>query len=62
MSEEEKNPAGVRKLKELILYQENSVVSREIVSKETGTVTLFAFDCDRGTDLLSHSSPCSRNL
>jgi quercetin dioxygenase-like cupin family protein len=42
-------------LKELIEFQEGSVVSREIISKKTGTVTLFAFDKDQG--LSEHTAP-----
>jgi hypothetical protein len=30
--------------KELIAYQDGAVVSRMIVYKKTGTITLFAFD------------------
>ncbi len=36
-------------------YQDDSVVSREIVKKETGTVTLFAFD--KGQGLSEHTAP-----
>ena len=43
------------KLAELIDYQEGSVVSRTIVDKEAGTVTLFAFDEDQG--LSEHTAP-----
>lgn len=42
-------------LRELIDYQEGSVVSREVVSKKTGTVTLFAFD--KGQGLSEHTAP-----
>lgn len=42
-------------LDDLIDYQEGSVVSREIVRKETGTVTIFAFD--KGEGLSEHSAP-----
>lgn len=38
-----------------IQYQEGSVVSREIVNKPTGTITLFAFDKDQG--LSEHTAP-----
>ncbi len=40
---------------DLIDYQENSVVSREIIKKETGTVTIFAFD--KGEGLSEHTAP-----
>ena len=43
------------KLSELIDYQEGSVVSRTIVDKEAGTVTLFAFD--EGQGLSEHTAP-----
>lgn len=43
------------KLLDLITYQEDSVVSRTIIDKKTGTVTLFAFD--EGQGLSEHSAP-----
>jgi len=43
------------RLIELIEYQEGSVVSREIIRKNTGTVTLFAFD--KGQGLSEHTAP-----
>jgi quercetin dioxygenase-like cupin family protein len=43
------------KLKELIDYQEGSVVSRTIIDKKSGTVTLFAFDENQG--LSEHTAP-----
>ena len=39
----------------LVDYQESSVVSRTLIDKETGTVTLFAFDADQG--LSEHTAP-----
>ena len=39
----------------LLDYQNNAVVSRELLNKPTGTVTLFAFDRDQG--LSEHSAP-----
>jgi quercetin dioxygenase-like cupin family protein len=39
----------------LIQVQQGSVVSRTLVKKATGTVTLFAFD--RGEGLSEHSTP-----
>ena len=47
--------AQATKLIDLINYQEDSVVSREIISKKTGTVTLFAFD--EGQGLSEHTAP-----
>jgi len=45
----------VNKAAELIDYQENSVVSQTLIKKQTGTVTLFAFDKDQG--LSEHTAP-----
>jgi quercetin dioxygenase-like cupin family protein len=42
-------------LKDLAAYQDNSVVSREIVNKPAGTVTVFAFD--QGEGLSEHTAP-----
>lgn len=42
-------------LEDLIEYQEGAVVSREIMRKETGTVTIFAFD--KGEGLSEHTAP-----
>ena len=39
----------------LVEYQAGSVVSREIVKKPTGTVTIFAFDAEQG--LSEHTAP-----
>jgi quercetin dioxygenase-like cupin family protein len=44
-----------RKLADLISYQEGAVVSRTIIDKKTGTVTLFAFDQNQG--LSEHTVP-----
>lgn len=45
----------VLKVEELIDYQKGSVVSREIIRKNTGTVTIFAFD--KGEGLSEHTAP-----
>jgi quercetin dioxygenase-like cupin family protein len=42
-------------MSELIEYQEGSVVSRTIIKKKTGTVTVFAFD--EGQELSEHTAP-----
>ncbi len=39
----------------LASYQEGSIVSREIVSRPAGTVTVFAFD--KGEQLSEHTAP-----
>jgi len=43
------------RLNELIDYQEGSIVSRTLLDKETGTITLFAFDVGQG--LSEHTAP-----
>jgi len=45
----------VLELKELVSYQEGSVVSRQITKAEGGNVTLFAFDL--GQELSEHTAP-----
>lgn len=47
--------AKVLKVVDLLEYQEGSVVSREIIRKETGTVTIFAFE--KGEGLSEHTAP-----
>ncbi len=42
-------------LADLIGFQEGSVVSRTIIDKDAGTVTLFAFD--EGQGLSEHTAP-----
>lgn len=42
-------------LSDLVEYQEGSVVSRTIIKKDTGTVTLFAFD--ERQELSEHTAP-----
>ena len=39
----------------LVDYQDGSVVSRTIIKKPTGTITLFAFD--KGEGLSEHTAP-----
>lgn len=47
--------AEVAKAAELVNYQDGAVVSREIVKKPTGNVTIFAFD--EGQGLSEHTAP-----
>lgn len=42
-------------LENMIDYQDKSVVSQTIIKKDTGTVTLFAFD--EGEELSEHTAP-----
>ena len=48
-------PEGPAALTDLIAFQPGSVVSRTLVKKEKGTVTLFAFDAGQG--LSEHTAP-----
>lgn len=45
----------VEKLVDMVQYQSDSVVSKEIARGEAGTVTLFAFD--KGQGLSEHTAP-----
>lgn len=48
-------PTEPLRLKELVAYQEGAVVSRTLVNKKGGTVTVFAFD--EGQGLSEHTAP-----
>ncbi len=45
----------VKNLQKMVEYQQNAVVSSEIIKNSSGTVTLFAFD--RGQGLSEHTAP-----
>ena len=45
----------IMNVKELVAYQKGAIVSKTLVEKETGTVTLFAFD--QGQALSEHTAP-----
>lgn len=59
MNKEHKDPEDFRgkalNFKDLLKYQEGSVVSSTIIDKGAGTVTLFAFD--KGQGLSEHTVP-----
>jgi quercetin dioxygenase-like cupin family protein len=56
MSEKQVDMRGkVYELRGLVEYQEGSVVSRTIIDRGVGTVTLFAFD--EGEGLSEHTAP-----
>lgn len=42
-------------LNQMVEYQEGAIISRELVRKDTGTITLFAFD--EGQGLSEHTAP-----
>jgi quercetin dioxygenase-like cupin family protein len=48
-------PAQVQRMADLVQYQDGSVVSRMIVKKDSGSVTVFAFD--EGQGLSEHTTP-----
>jgi len=49
------NKINALNLIDLLDFQKGSVVSRTLIEKETGTVTLFAFDQEQG--LSEHTAP-----
>lgn len=49
------NTVKTHTLNDMLAYQENAVVSRTIIDKGIGTVTVFAFDAGQG--LSEHTSP-----
>jgi len=51
----EEEPPQTAKLSDLVSYQKGSVVSRTMIDKKEGTVTLFAFD--EGEGLSEHTAP-----
>ncbi len=51
----EKNGQEIIKPADFVEYQQGSVVSKEIIKKGAGTVTLFAFD--EGQGLSEHTAP-----
>jgi len=55
MESNEKLLAKAIRLIDLVDYPEGSIVSRTIIKKKTGTVTLFAFD--EGQGLSEHTTP-----
>lgn len=57
----EQNFAGkVLRLASLVDYQKNAVVSKQLLRKKTGTLTLFAFDKNEG--LSEHTSPYDASI
>jgi quercetin dioxygenase-like cupin family protein len=52
---DKQNDTSAVQLSSLVAFQSGSVVSREIIKKSSGTVTLFAFD--EGQGLSEHTAP-----
>lgn len=57
MTEQDQNSTSpeVKQLRELLQYQDSSIVSRVLLKNKGGTVTLFAFDVGEG--LSEHTAP-----
>jgi quercetin dioxygenase-like cupin family protein len=49
------NEPEVLRVVDLVAYQDGAVVSRIVVKKDTGNITLFAFDA--GQQLTEHTTP-----
>jgi quercetin dioxygenase-like cupin family protein len=47
--------AEVTRVVDLVSYQEEAIVSRIVIKRESGNVTLFAFDA--GQELSEHTAP-----
>ncbi|MCW4009615.1 MAG: cupin domain-containing protein [Candidatus Bathyarchaeota archaeon] len=54
-SESTPNLAYAKQLSDLVTYQEGSIVSRTLIDKTAGTVTIFAFAADQS--LSEHTAP-----
>ncbi|MFC2137824.1 cupin domain-containing protein [Bacteroidota bacterium] len=55
MDKKEFNKAEIFQLIDTIKYSNEAIVSKTVLNKETGTVTLFAFD--KGQGLSEHTAP-----
>ncbi len=55
MDEAKRKGPQVVQLADSIAYQSGSIVSREVIARPTGSVTLFAFD--EGQGLSEHTAP-----
>jgi quercetin dioxygenase-like cupin family protein len=54
-TEPRETPTEVFNIADLVQYQKDSVVSRTLVKREKGTITLFAFDKENA--LSEHTAP-----
>ncbi|MEN6623887.1 MAG: cupin domain-containing protein [Smithella sp.] len=55
MADENNIIGAALNVKDIVSYQPGSVVSRTLIDKDAGTVTLFAFDSGQG--LSEHTAP-----
>lgn len=51
----ENNQAKVLDIQSLLQYQDSAIVSRVMLKKKTGNITVFAFD--KGQELSEHTTP-----
>jgi quercetin dioxygenase-like cupin family protein len=49
------NNSEIFELKNVVAYADGAIVSKTIIKKETGNITLFAFD--KGQELSEHTAP-----
>ncbi len=54
-SKKQRLPVEPVRLAEMVAYQEGAIVSRTLLDRKAGTVTLFAFD--EGQQLSEHTTP-----
>ena len=47
--------SSVNSLNKLVQYQKEAIVSKVLIKKQTGNITLFAFD--KGQELSEHTAP-----
>lgn len=47
--------SSVNSLNKLVQYQKEAIVSKVLIKKQTGNITLFAFD--KGEELSEHTAP-----
>ena len=55
MADEDDIKGRTLRTRDMVVYQEGSVVSRTVIDRPAGTVTLFAFDAGQG--LSEHTAP-----
>ena len=55
MTERDDIKDGAFVMEDLVDYQKGSIVSRTLIDRDTGTLTLFAFD--QGQSLSEHTAP-----
>ena len=54
-TKQSKQEPEVKNLADMVAYQDGSVVSKQIIKRKAGTVTIFSFD--QGEGLSEHTAP-----